>query len=40
MENIHTKSKARIKDLLTSTPAPQCLTVLLINTQVSPQNEE
>lgn len=40
MENIHSTSEAYIKDILTSPQLTQCITVLLINTQVSPQNVE
>ena len=40
MENIHSTSEACITDMLTSTHVTQCVTVLLINIQVSPQNVE
>jgi hypothetical protein len=40
MENIHSTSEACITDMLTSIHVTQCVTVLLINTQVSPQNVE
>jgi hypothetical protein len=40
MENIHSTSEARIKDMLTSPQVTQRITVLLINTQISPQNVE
>jgi len=38
MDNIHSTSEARIKDMLANTQVTKCVTVLLINTQVSLQN--